>query len=137
MSETFYVLMEAGWEYDDNNYSRSNGGNPEKVFSDKEKAETEATKLNLETFKSTIKSGDIRDYGYDFNDVLSDKTTEDDIMFEEGIFMTLFGKTGEDWWDGLYNGKPTFKTEPTEMQWIRLMHCFNLRFFEVVGVEKG
>lgn len=136
---TVYVLMEAGWEYDDNIHwlSGSGGGNPQKVFEDKEKAETEATRKNLEDFKDLVKSGDIREYGYNLDDMLSDTATEDDLFFEEGIFRTLFGKPADDWWRELYEKGSQLKVEPTEMQWIRLMHCFNLYFYDVVAVEKG
>jgi hypothetical protein len=43
-----YVLMEIGWEYNDENYYRpeSEGGTPKKVFMDLAKANRECAELN-------------------------------------------------------------------------------------------
>lgn len=145
MSETFYVLMEEGWDYNDEVFFRTEngGGHPEKVFADKEKAEAEANRLNMKRFRELVTSGEVHEYAYSLDDILSDKATEDDLMFEEGIFMQMFGKTAEDWWENYYNQrwedrrKGNLKVEPTDEQWGKLYDCFNLGFYEVVTVEKG
>lgn len=45
-----FVLMEIGWEYDDENYYRpeGRGGTPQKVFTDPAKAIEEVNRLNEE-----------------------------------------------------------------------------------------
>jgi len=139
MSEKFYVLMEVGFDYNDETYFRYNGGggHPSRVFTSKKKADEACLAKNIEEFKKVISNGDIREYGYGLDEVLSSKVTEEDVMYEEGIFMTLFGKTAESWWDSLYDEKVTFKVQPTDAQWKRLIDCFNFQFWEVVTVEKG
>jgi hypothetical protein len=132
----FYVLMEVGFDYNDETYFRYNGGggHPSRVFSNKKKADEAATQKNIEEFKKIVANGDIRQYGYGLDEVLDSKVTEEEVMYEEGIFMTLFGKTAESWWDD--EGGP-LKVEPTDAQWKRLVDCFNFQFWEVVTVEKG
>ena len=140
MSEKFYVLMEVGFDYNDETYFRYNfgGGHPESVFTNKKKAEEACTKKNIERFSSLIKNGELREYGYGLDEVLSDKVYEEDLMYEEGIFMQLFGTTAETWWDSLYDREDVrLKVEPTDEQWAKLFNCFNLNFYEVVTVEKG
>jgi hypothetical protein len=135
----FYVLMELGFSYDDQNHFPfgQGAGNPNRVFTNKKKAEEAAHKNNLEEFKKLIRHDDIREYGYNVNEVLEDSASEEDLLFEEGIFRILFGKSAEDWWDSLYDQGSSLKVEPTEEQWERLFKCFNLNFWEVVTVEKG
>lgn len=139
MSEKFYVLMEVGFDYNDETYFRYNGGggHPSRVFTNKKKAEEAALKNNLTEFQKLIRSDEIREYGYGLDEVLANDVTEDDLLFQEGIFMTLFGKTAEDWWDSLYDSAATLQVEPTQEQWEKLFKCFNLNFWEVVTVEKG
>ncbi len=141
MSETFYVLMEQGFDYNDEYYFRTDGGNPCRVFTNRKKAEEAAEKRNLEEFKKLVKEGSIREYSSDgLEGLLSDSVTEDDLLFEEGIFRTLFGVSAEDWFESGsgWGGKEIqLKVEPTEEQWKKLMGCFNLDFYEVVTVQKG
>jgi hypothetical protein len=135
----FYVLMEVGFDYNDETYFRYNGGggHPSRVFSNKKKADEAAAQKNIEEFKRIVSNGEIREYGYGLDEVLSSKVTEEEVMYEEGIFMTLFGKTAESWWDSLYDEGISFKVQPTDAQWKRLVDCFNFQFWEVVTVEKG
>lgn len=48
-----YILMEIGWEYDDETYSRpeDDGGTPKKVFLSKKKAYDACSLLNAERVK--------------------------------------------------------------------------------------
>lgn len=136
--ETFYVLMEQGWDYNDEVYFSSEGGHPTKVFTDKEKAEAEANRLSMVDFKRLILSGEIREYAYGLDEILSAEATEEDTLYEEGIFMTLFGKPAEEWWDSFeYRSRATIQGEPTDEQWQKLFSCFNFNFYNVVTVEKG
>jgi len=126
--------MEQGWDYNDEIFFSSEGGHPEKFFSSEEEADKAADEANLKEFKRLVKSGEIREYGYSMDDIIDG--TDEDLMFQEGIFMTVFGKTAEDWWED-YRGKDNVKGEPTEEQWKKLMSCFNLNFYDVVEVKKG
>lgn len=141
MSETIYLVMSQGFDYNDEYYFQVDGGHPESFFTDREKAEAAAEQKNLDEFKSLIKDGSIRDYSSDgLNGLISDSTTEDDLLYDSGIFMTLFGTTAEKWYEsgGGWRGKEVkLQVEPTEGQWKKLMSCFNLDFYNVVTVQKG
>lgn len=144
--EKFYVLMAAGFDYNDEYYTRTDFGSPEKVFVDREKAEAAAKKEGLEEFKRLLKEGYIREYTYDgLHGLLADSATEEDTMYEDGIFMTLFGLTAEDWYEAGWHSprysseEPDGKliVEPTDEQWEKLYSCFSLSFYDVVEVQKG
>lgn len=141
MSETIYLVMEQGYEYNDEYYTRVDGGSPKKFFTNKKRAEEAAEAKNLEEFKRLIKEGYIREYSYDgLEGLLSDSATEDDLFYEEGIFKTLFGVSAEDWFEsgaGWSDKEVSLKVEPTEKQWKKLFSCFNLDFYSVVTVQKG
>lgn len=143
--EKFFVLMAAGFDYNDEYYTRTDFGSPEKVFTDREKAEAAAKKEGLDEFKRILKDGYLRDYSYDgLNGLLADSVTDEDVMYEDGIFMTLFGLSAEDWYEAGYSRgygreKPdgNLIVEPTDEQWEKLYSCFNLSFYDVVEVQKG
>jgi len=144
MKKSYYVLMERCFQFtDDNKYYRdqSNGGNPSKVFFFKTKANEVARQNNLENFQRIIRDSSVKEYGYSLDELISSKTLEDDLLFEEGIFMTVFGQTADEWWQSLSNLKwgqrLSLKMEPTPEQWGKLYDCFNLSFWEVVEVEEG
>jgi hypothetical protein len=135
--------MAQGWDYNDEIYFSSEGGHPEKVFTDKAKAEEAADKANLADFKALVISGEIREYAYSLDDILSDNVTEDDLMFEDGLFNSFFGMTAEDWWKNYYSRrweerhKNNVRGEHSDEEWLKLMKCFNINFYDVVEVQKG
>lgn len=140
MSEVIYLVMEQGFDYNDEYYFQVDGGSPDSFFTNKKKAEAACEQKNLEEFKRLIKAGYIRDYSSDGLDGLLDsKATEEELTFEEGIFKTLFGLTAEEWYEAQWNHNvdDKLKVEPTDEQWNRLMKCFNLEFYNVVTVQKG
>jgi len=53
MGMKVYVVMEIGWEYNDENYYRpeSEGGVPRTAYRDKDDAEEERCRLNIEMLK--------------------------------------------------------------------------------------
>jgi len=140
MSETIYLVMEQGYEYNDEYYTRVDGGSPKSFFTNKKKAEEAAEAKNLEEFKRLIKEDYIRDYSNDgLEGFLSDSATEEDLLYEDGIFRTLFGVNAEDWYQsgGWGSKEVQLQVEPTEEQWKKLFSCFNLDFYSVVTVQKG
>ena len=139
MSETIYLVMEQGFDYNDEYYFRVDGGHPDSFFTNKKKADEACAKKNLDEFKRVINEGYIREYTSDgFDGLISEDATEDELYFEDGIFQTLFGVSAYDWYkSGDSWSKESFKVEPTEEQWERLMKCFNLDFYNVVTVQKG
>lgn len=142
--KSVYVLMEKCFQYtDDNKYYRdeSNGSNPKKVFFFKTKANEVANQNNLNSFQRIIRDSSIKEYGYDLNDLISSKTFEEDLLFEEGIFMIVFGKPADEWWQALrdlkWGQRLPLKIEPSPEQWQKLYDCFTLSFWEVVEVESA
>lgn len=63
-----YVLMERGFEYDDNYYNPVEGGTPKKIYFNLDEAKQEAKKLDLQRFKNES----IRHYAYDIDNVIQD-----------------------------------------------------------------
>lgn len=47
-----FVLMEKGYEYDDNYYNPTDGGSPQKIFFDYDQALIEKIKLDIKKFKA-------------------------------------------------------------------------------------
>lgn len=142
MSNMYYILMEMAFQDNEGIFSRDDSsGHPRKVFLSKKKAEVVATQNNLNEFQSLIRSSNIKNYASNLDEIISSKTLEDDLLFEEGIFMTIFGQTADDWWRSLKNLKwgtsLPLKIEPSPEQWQKLYDCFNLRFWGVLAVEKG
>lgn len=143
MSTQFYVLMYLDYQENEGILYRSSGsgGYPKIVFTSKKKADEVALQKNLFEFESLIRDSVIRNYASHLDEIISSKTLEDDLLFEEGIFMTLFNQTAEDWWNSLrilkYGDRLPLKVEPSPEQWQKLYDCFNLRFWKVIAVDKG
>jgi hypothetical protein len=141
--KSVYVLIKIDYRDDDKHYhaSSSNIGCPIKIFSSKKKAEEIALQKNLFEFEELIRNSEIKRYAYSFEEIVSSKTLEDELLFEESIFMTIFGEDAYQWWKTLnqlkYYEKSILKIEPTPEQWKKLYDCFTLRFWSVVEVEKG
>lgn len=126
-----------GWEYNDEVYTPTEGGHPEKVFTDKAKAEQKCQELNLEEFKGLFVSeqryhSTIKDYGYGYDEMLEDSETADDFCREhfDTSFVSWWHDCDLDTYNDLYE-------DITDEQWAQFMSCFNLNFWEVVAVEKG
>jgi len=62
-----HVIVKKGYEYDDNIYSESEGGNPELICFSKEDAESKVNELNKQEFKTTSLSY----YSYELEDILN------------------------------------------------------------------
>jgi hypothetical protein len=75
-----YVILKKGFEYDDNIYNESEGGNPQIVCFSKEDAKIKVDQLNFEEYK--IRS--LTEYTYDLEDVLS-VDVEDYEKFNESL----------------------------------------------------
>ncbi len=62
-----YVILQKGFEYNDEIYSDSEGGSPSLVTFDLEGAKNKVKELNISEYKKVS----LRDYAYDMEDVLS------------------------------------------------------------------
>jgi hypothetical protein len=133
--------MEQGFDYNDEYYFQVDGGSPDSFFTDKKSAEEAAEVKGLEEFKRLVKDGSIREYSYGgLRELIADSVTEEDLLYEDGIFKTVFGTSAEEWFEsgaGWSDREVGLKVEPTEEQWKKLFSCFNLDFYSVVTVQKG
>lgn len=125
--------MERGFDYNDENYFPTEGGNPKKVFSSKKSALKALDEKNSEEFLKIIEDGSIREFGYCLSDILD--TSKDKKLEVDDLFLKLFKKTPEEWWES-YNDIG-FKVTPNKSQLKKLIDCFNFNFYEVVEVQKG
>lgn len=145
MSEV-YVLMEDGWEYNDEIRFRpeSRGGTPRKVFTSKKKAQEECDALNVKEFKSLFASGEITEYFYSWDDLLpyrERKNTEFQTRLNK-VCEKIFGMDFEQvslHFDnrGYREGSLPGLATATDKNWLEFLSCTTLHFWEVVTVEKG
>jgi hypothetical protein len=146
MSE-LYVLMEAGWDYNDEIQFRPDGGggHPKKVFSSKDKAQKECDNLNVKEFKKLFATGEIVEYFYNWDELLHWQKRKD-TEYRNQVDATCTKVFGMDF-DALSNSfehrsyddrknNPGLKTA-TDKDWLAFMNCTKLNFWEVVTVEKG
>lgn len=79
-----YVVIEKGWEYNDEIYYRaeSGGGIPMKVFKDKHKADTWAREQNIKC----VRGQELCSFYYDLEDILGNVTEEYFKNFYSRIF---------------------------------------------------
>lgn len=63
-----YVLMQKGYEYNDEINNPTEGGHPTKIFFSKKDAEEKVIELNINEFKQT----NLEEYTYDMEDICSD-----------------------------------------------------------------
>ena len=62
-----YVILQKGFEYNDEIYSESGDGHPKLVTFTQDEVDTKIKELNINEYKSTS----IRDYTYDMEDILN------------------------------------------------------------------
>lgn len=122
-----YVVIESGWEYNDEYYHRacdgaSNVGKPTRVFTERPKAAARARELNIKEIKGT----ELRSYaGNGIEDlILDDKDKE--------LSTLLFGKPDHDWgdWDPV-----SVPANITDEKAAEILDCLNISWFDIVEVE--
>jgi hypothetical protein len=117
-----HVIVKKGYEYDDNIYSESEGGNPELICFSKKDAEAKVNELNKQEFKTTSLSY----YSYDLEDILNV-----DVEEYENFNKSLIEKYGSikkvGWGDTENILHPEANDEETE----QYMEMVALSFYEV------
>ena len=124
-----YIIMEKGFEYDDNNYNPVDGGTPRKVFFTLKDAEKELTTLEIEHVK-TINVSDFMQY-----------EMEDDLNVEkeefESYVKSLNDKYGlppkKNSWDRV--GEHQLNPKATYEESIKYLQMISPKFFEIESVE--
>lgn len=123
-----YVIMQKGYEYDDNIYNPTEGGTPKKVFFNKEDAYIDKDKLEIKYMKET----DITSYTYSIEDEIN-------IPIEEvtGFLESLNNKYGKpsplNRWDSF--GEFQLNPMATDEESKKFLSMHSLRFYEVVEVD--
>jgi len=123
-----YVIMEKGYEYDDNIYNSTEGGNPKTIIFGKKEAEEKSHKLEIEVLKEV----DIRLYTYDIEDAISSDIEEVKSYLES--LNQKYGKpVPKNKWDKL--GEYQLNPKATDEEAEKYLSMLSIRFFEVVEVE--
>jgi len=117
-----HVIVKKGYEYDDNIYSESEGGNPELICFSKEDAEAKVKELNKQEFKTSSLSY----YSYDLEDILN-VDIEEYEKFNESL-VEKYGPIKKSGWGDTENIlHPDANEEETE----KYMKMISLTFYEV------
>lgn len=118
-----YVILEKGFEYDDNIYNEQEGGNPSLIVFSKEDAKNKILELNINQFKKTS----LTDYCYDMQDVLNVEIDEFD-KFNESL-VAKYGKIeSNNKWESVENRlHPSADAEESK----KFIDMVNITFFEV------
>ena len=118
---TMYVLVRNGFEYNDEIMYRPEvgGGDPVKVFHDKELAELYCKRKNIESMRKER----IGEYCYGFDEINSRNNgpSLQDVLTNCGI-------DPDNSWDADFS-------KVTDEQWEQIYDATSLRFFEVVAVD--
>jgi hypothetical protein len=124
---TAYVVMEIGWEYNDEVYSRGNngdsGGTPKKVFRDKAMAKKRAGDLNIKELTTSSYRG-LNSYGYELDDIVKRK--------HQGELATLLERDDLEGW--MEDECPLPDSMSKELA-IKVLACLEVSWFEVVEVD--
>lgn len=138
---TVYVLMEEGWDYNDEIYfqAEAGGGHPKCFFTSEEEANKECTSQNLKSFKELWKSGEIREYCYGISDLLpyDDRKDRSKKKLLNETCEKLFGLDWEDLGEAFNNEEGLSIQEQPEETWATLFSLLKLNFWNVVTVEKA
>jgi hypothetical protein len=122
-----YVILKKGFEYDDNIYNESEGGNPQIVCFSKEDAKIKVDQLNFEEYK--IRS--LTEYTYDLEDVLS-VDVEDYEKFNESLVEKYGPIVTTNRWDDTENIlHPKASVEESK----KYCDMTTLSFYDVVETE--
>lgn len=117
-----HVIVKKGYEYDDNIYSESEGGNPELICFSKEDAEAKVNELNKREFKTSSLSY----YSYELEDILN-VDIEEYEKFNQSL-VEKYGPIKKSGWGDTENIlHPDANEEETE----EYMKMVSLTFYEV------
>jgi hypothetical protein len=138
---TVYVLMEEGWDYNDETYfqSEAGGGHPKCFFTSQEEADKACLANNLTSFKELWTSGEIREYCYGVSDLLpyDDRKDKAKKKLLNATCESLFGMDWEDLGEAFNNQDEIPIQEQSDETWTTLFNLLNLNFWNVVKVEKA
>ena len=125
--EKAYVIMRKGFEYDDNIYNETEGGNPSLIVFSKEEAIEKVKHLNILEYKSTS----IQYYGYDISDVLN--VDESEFLEFTKSLVEKYGEIERKYsWESIeYTLHPMANEEESE----KYYKMTSIRFFDIVETD--
>jgi hypothetical protein len=139
--EHVYVLMEEGWEYNDETFfhPESGSGTPRKIYATLEAAEKERDQRNIKSIRNLFTTGEARQYFYSFDDIVlyEVRKTHAEMAKLEALTVKMFGVTlGE--LDDKLNERDDIAVNPdvTDGDWLELQSKLTLNFWDVVECEK-
>jgi len=138
-----YVLLEIGFEYNDEIYycSENSAGHPQSVFLDLETAKQVLLKKNIEKFQNLFSyPGNLSEYCYEADDLFNRNRKKDFNKFLEkhcqcslDVFIKNFIYHGDDEKEGVRIKDCLLKLSQEE--WATYASFFNLTFFTLAEVE--
>lgn len=136
--DTVYVLMELGWDYNDETFfnPESGGGSPHSFFLNEEDAKRECDVLNVAKFKELWEHGEIKQYCYNFDELIYLKDKDQDSL--DAICVKIFGKNFRELEQALDEDEDSAEfLSSSHEDWKHFISHFNMTFWEVVPVERG
>lgn len=127
--DTYYVVGEVGFEYNDEIYYRGQGGGstPIRLFKSKEAAEAERLILTRDHFKKGGDYNSLMCYGYDNKEIFKDEYTARMM-----VNKYMPDNADEDWeWD--FDFSPMFNTMTWE-DFTKFEKALYIKFYEVYEV---
>jgi hypothetical protein len=122
-----FIILNKGFEYNDQIHSDSGGGTPRKVYFTREEAKKEIDKLNIAEFKST----DIEEYCYDISDIANESKLQEIVEKLDAKYGKSYPKSA---WDKV--GDYRLNENATFEESMEYMKCITrLTFYELVETE--
>jgi len=123
-----YIIMEKGYEYDDNIYNSIEGGNPTKVFFNRKDAETEKNRLEIKKMKET----NISYYTYSIEEGLN---VDLDVFtkFLESLNNKYSVPVPINRWDSF--GEFQLNPMATDEECQKYLEMISIRFYDIVETD--
>jgi len=122
-----YVILKKGFEYDDNIYNESEGGNPSLIVFSKEDAIKKVNELNIKEYKECS----LDEYSYDLEDALNVEVNEYE-EFNESLNNKYGKPTAKHSWDSFENRLHPMANEEETEKYIKMV---KLSFYEAVETD--
>lgn len=143
MSDIIYVLMEIGWDYNDEIFFQPEGGAgyPSSFYLNEDEAEKECQTRNLDSFKNLWATGEIKEHCHSIEDLLQyERDVEKKKLRKKALDKTcekIFGKDFSELNDMLNDDESLESISKSDDDWKELMAFMRLTFWEVLTLERG
>lgn len=125
---TGYVVVQVGYDYNDEIYSRSDsGGNPTKIYLNYQKAQAEVNRLNMQELLTC----EIGQYAYDLEDIIIDMAEFEKILRKYDTKNSLDMDDSYALSEWFTTNSKKFSSEDM----VKVCTLISLNFYELVEVE--